>query len=294
MYKIQGSDKRQYGPVTAEILREWIGKGLVNAHTLVQPNGTTEWKAVFQFPEFADALKFAPPPAATAPARPKKAVSIPELPPSRTPSIRPIQIHRPTQPPGKKRSRIAIASLILGILTLPTLGLGGIIGVCLAIAALIKISKSQGQLAGKGLAIAGLCVSGFFLLISPIFLIPAVVQAKAQAQRIACMNNMKELSRAARAWSAAHNSDLSANFLVYSNQLSKPELVVCPADRDRRRADYKNWSIAAKSGSSYEFFSVPRAGAAPQAMLLRCRLHNSVALGDGSIAAGATRPSQMR
>ena len=66
MYKIQATDKRQYGPVTAEVLAEWIGKGLVNAHTLLQPEGSTEWKAVFQFPEFADALRTAPPAVARA------------------------------------------------------------------------------------------------------------------------------------------------------------------------------------------------------------------------------------
>src|SRR4051812_38366612 len=117
MYKIQDSDKRLYGPVTADILAQWIGKGLVNAHTLIQPEGTTEWKAVFQFAEFADALRSAPPPSAKTAAPTRKAVSIvsvPALPPN--PSAGPVKAHPSIQPPRKKRSRMAIASLILGIL----------------------------------------------------------------------------------------------------------------------------------------------------------------------------------
>lgn len=61
MYKIIGSDSQQYGPVTAEQLRTWLGQNRVNAQTLIQPEGATEWKAVSTFPEFAGALRPAPP-----------------------------------------------------------------------------------------------------------------------------------------------------------------------------------------------------------------------------------------
>ena len=61
MYKIIGSDGRQYGPVSAEQLRSWLGQNRVNAQTLIQPEGVTEWKAVSTFPEFAGDLRPAPP-----------------------------------------------------------------------------------------------------------------------------------------------------------------------------------------------------------------------------------------
>jgi TM2 domain-containing membrane protein YozV len=61
MYKIIGSDGQQYGPVSAEQLRSWLGQNRVNAQTLIQPEGATEWKAVSRFPEFAGDLRPAPP-----------------------------------------------------------------------------------------------------------------------------------------------------------------------------------------------------------------------------------------
>ncbi|HUJ72706.1 MAG TPA: GYF domain-containing protein [Verrucomicrobiae bacterium] len=54
MYKIIGADGREYGLVTAEQLRQWIREGRVNAETKVQAEGSTEWKAISAFPEFAD------------------------------------------------------------------------------------------------------------------------------------------------------------------------------------------------------------------------------------------------
>src|SRR5438445_172141 len=51
MYKMMGADGREYGPVSAEQLRQWIAEGRANAQTLVQSEGSTEWKALANFPE---------------------------------------------------------------------------------------------------------------------------------------------------------------------------------------------------------------------------------------------------
>jgi hypothetical protein len=56
MYKIIGADKKEYGPVSAEQLCEWIQQGRVSAQTLVQAEGQTDWRPVIAFPEFAEAL----------------------------------------------------------------------------------------------------------------------------------------------------------------------------------------------------------------------------------------------
>ncbi len=61
MYKIIGADKKEYGPVTAEQLREWIQQGRVSAQTLAQAEGQPDWQPVSAFPEFADALGAKPP-----------------------------------------------------------------------------------------------------------------------------------------------------------------------------------------------------------------------------------------
>ena len=56
MFRILGADGREYGPVTAEKIREWIGQNRANALTKVLPEGSTEWRTLATFPEFAEAL----------------------------------------------------------------------------------------------------------------------------------------------------------------------------------------------------------------------------------------------
>ncbi|HWN94145.1 MAG TPA: DUF4339 domain-containing protein [Methylomirabilota bacterium] len=53
MYKIIGADQKQYGPVSADELRQWIAEGRANAMTLIQAEGQMEWRPLSSFPEFA-------------------------------------------------------------------------------------------------------------------------------------------------------------------------------------------------------------------------------------------------
>lgn len=55
-YKIIGGDGQQYGPVTADELRQWIAEGRLNAQSRAQVEGATEWRPMADFPEFAAAL----------------------------------------------------------------------------------------------------------------------------------------------------------------------------------------------------------------------------------------------
>lgn len=65
MYKIIGADKKEYGPVSTEQLREWIQQGRVSAQTLAQAEGQTDWRPIIAFPEFADVIGAAPGTSAT-------------------------------------------------------------------------------------------------------------------------------------------------------------------------------------------------------------------------------------
>jgi len=67
MYKILGADQREYGPVTADQLRQWITEGRANSQTMVQGPDSTEWKPLSSFVEFAGVMPAA---AATAPGAP--------------------------------------------------------------------------------------------------------------------------------------------------------------------------------------------------------------------------------
>src|SRR5437868_9575336 len=63
MYKIIGVDGKEYGPVSAEQLRQWIAEGRAHAASPVLPEGAPEWKQLGSLPDFS--LLFA----ASAPAR---------------------------------------------------------------------------------------------------------------------------------------------------------------------------------------------------------------------------------
>src|SRR5580765_1034090 len=66
MYRIIGADGNQYGPISAEQLRQWIAEGRANAQTKILAEGTTEWKPLSEFPEFFGTAA-APPPGAPPP-----------------------------------------------------------------------------------------------------------------------------------------------------------------------------------------------------------------------------------
>lgn len=72
MYKIVGADGREYGPATAEQVREWIASGRADGRTSVQAEGAADWKPLSSFPEFAEALAaktaIPPPPPPPSPA----------------------------------------------------------------------------------------------------------------------------------------------------------------------------------------------------------------------------------
>jgi len=71
MYKIIGADQKEYGPVNADQVRQWIAENRLDAQSSIQAEGSTEWRPLSTFPEFADALaaraaKIPPPPAFSA------------------------------------------------------------------------------------------------------------------------------------------------------------------------------------------------------------------------------------
>jgi TM2 domain-containing membrane protein YozV len=65
MYRIIGKDGQQYGPVTAEQLRGWVAENRANSQTLVQTEGSQDWKPLGSLPEFTANLK--PPPMSAVP-----------------------------------------------------------------------------------------------------------------------------------------------------------------------------------------------------------------------------------
>jgi hypothetical protein len=116
-----------------------------------------------------------------------------------------------------KNSRLAIWSLVLGILAL--LFLLVCIGPIFAIPAVIcghmaysKIKRSGGMLAGQGMALAGL-ITGYATIALAVFIIPMMaaiaipnfVKARETAQKNACINNLRRIDGAKQQWALENN-----------------------------------------------------------------------------------------
>jgi hypothetical protein len=121
MYKIVGSDGKEYGPVTSDQLRQWITQGRANADTRVLPEGADQWVLLGSLPEFG----LAPAPGTAPP------------PPLRTWPAAPFQT---SQPPGSIRV-FGIINIVLGSLGLLCLPFT-MIGLVLMPAAMEQFSQS--------------------------------------------------------------------------------------------------------------------------------------------------------
>lgn len=86
-------------------------------------------------------------------------------------------------------------------------------------------------------------------------LLPALAKAKARAQRIQCVNNLKQCGLAVRIWEGDNGDkypmavpnipsegNISWYFQVMSNELSTPKILVCPADKRQPAEDFVHLS----------------------------------------------------
>ena len=106
-------------------------------------------------------------------------------------------------------------------------------------------------------------------------------EAKAKAMRINCISNLKQIGLAARLWENQRGGDaLPDNFLTMSNELNTPKVLACPADEHHKRAS--SWAAFGPENVSYELLSPGITIQHPEAVYVRCPLHNQVVLVDGA------------
>ena len=144
MYRIIGSDQRLYGPISDQTIRQWIAEGRVNASTVIQADGSAEWKRLSEYPEFAQPAAAEPPlqspPPAAAPA------------PS---PVAPLYVGQPSSGNGA-----ATAGFIFGLLS-ACCCCGTLFGTAGLVLSVIGLNRSK-QLPndeGKALATAGIVLS---------------------------------------------------------------------------------------------------------------------------------------
>jgi hypothetical protein len=278
MYKILGADQKEYGPASADQVRQWIVDGRVTGQTRVQAEGSSEWKPLSEFHEFDAAL------AAKAAA------------PGLRPPLGPASIPPAISSNGPRSSGLAITSLVLGVLSF--VGCSIIAGIPAIITGHIAYNRSRRapqQFGGGGLAVAGFVMGYLSLALIPIMLglmLPALAKAKGKAQQINCVNNMKQIGLAARMWANDHNEKLPPDFTSMSNELSSPKVLVCPSDSSKTRA--LNWSEFGPKNLSYEYLQPGIDASAPQTVVFQCPIHGNVGLVDGSVQQGSQPARRFR
>jgi hypothetical protein len=140
MYKVIGTDGKEYGPVSAEQIRLWISENRVERQTPVFADGAKDWNFLGLLPEFAAYFSGSTP-------------------------VTPPVIMAPGQP--HKTNSFATAGLVCGILSLMCCcGFPfNLFGIVFSLIGLSQINANPQQQEGRGIAIAGLILSAasFFL-----------------------------------------------------------------------------------------------------------------------------------
>jgi hypothetical protein len=116
----------------------------------------------------------------------------------------------------------------------------------------------------------------------------ALTKARERAERIACVNNMKQMGLAVRIWSGDSTDRFPPDVVSMSNELSTAKILICPADHERQPAtDFGSFTVA---NCSYEWFlNPPASDADPERVLTRCPIHGNVGLCDGSVQMGLAK-----
>ena len=293
MYKVVGADGKEYGPISLDQLKQWIAQGRVNAQTRVEEVGTTIWKTAADFPELFAALT----------------PSAPLAPPVVTPGPIPL-----AGTPGK--TGLATASLVLGILSFFTCFLTGIPAIICGHIAYAGARRAPAEYGGSGRALAGL-IMGYACLVLLLFLaapsamlMPALSRAKDRAQRINCMNNLKQIGVAFRIWALDHNDQFPFNvstnlggtlemcafgadgfdqnaalhFMTLSNELMTTHVLICASDPAKQSAaDFQQLQVV---NVSYQLRTGTNlTDSTPQRILAICPIHHNVLRCDGSVEA---------
>jgi hypothetical protein len=297
MYRIIGTDGKEYGPVDLSQLRQWASQGRINSQTRVQAGDSAEWKSASEIPEVA--VLFAP----------QTKAAVPTAPPVLS-----------TPAPSIQEKGLAIFSFVLGILSfvLCLSALTGIPAIIFGHVARSRAKRSPERYGGMGFATAGLVlgyVSILFSMVVLALLLPALAKAKHTAgggrpvrERVGCENNMRQIGLAFKVWALEHNDHFPfnvstnsggtlefcepgtdgfdknaiAHFRAISNDLDAPNLLICPNDPGKHAAaDFTslqlgNITYQLRTGKNVDSEN-------PQEVLAVCPIHGNELLCNGNV-----------
>ncbi len=131
--------------------------------------------------------------------------------------------------------------------------------------------NAPGGCAGRAFTLIELLVVIAIIAILAALLLPALANAKARAQRIACVNNIRQDGLGLRLWADDHggkypwrldqaqgggepngsdNAKVNFQFCLASNELATPKILLCPTDTERTLA--LNFAVCDTNNISYD------------------------------------------
>ena len=136
------------------------------------------------------------------------------------------------------RRGLAIASLALGIIGLPTIGLvgiGALVGIVLGIVALVKAGREPAVYGGKGMAVAGIALCVLSVVVMPFILgivaaiaIPSLLRARVSANEAATIGDIRAIISAQAQYQSANGG-----FYDRLECLAAYAIVAVPATRNQ-------------------------------------------------------------
>jgi hypothetical protein len=307
MYKVLGTDGKEYGPISLEQLGRWVAEGRVVAQTRVQGPDTQEWKAAGDLPEIKALFGPGLPGVAALPSAPVLSAGLTEEP----------------------RQGLAITSLVLGLFGLVCMALAGIPAIVCGHVAHLRARRNPAQYGGGGMAIAGF-VLGYISLCLTVFVTVRVVQgfkqgftsamnlAKGRAQEMNCINNLNQIGVAFHTWALDNTNQFPFNvstnnggtlelcargadgfdrnaylhFMAISNELSIPYILVCPGDTKQAAFSFAalqatNCTYTLRTGTNINNND-------PRTVLAVCPIHGTTLRVDGSVHSQRTNSTVRR
>ena len=192
----------------------------------------------------------------------------------------------------KQKSGMAIASMVLGILSVICFGfLTGIPAIIMGHISYNRARKSPEVFGGTGFAIAGF-VMGYVSILTSLILagmmLPALAKAKEKAQSITCVSNLKQIGLASRLYAGDHKDVFPVDFMTIKKELGTPRFLICPSDKTKTATG--NWSNFDPQNISYEIVATDlNVGESPSTVFVRCPFHNHICYTDGSVEMGKKR-----
>jgi hypothetical protein len=107
--------------------------------------------------------------------------------------------------------------------------------------------------------------------------------AKAEAERIRCVNNLKQLGLGVRIWGGDNKDKYPTSLVEMSNVLGTVNVLICPSDKARQAYASLTFGQFQDNMSSYDYLAQRDDYTYPDCIIAKCPIHHNYLMADGSV-----------